>query len=94
MSGSFQKGGCDSVVVRMLWISDVTLLVFDAVVSLYSSLIFPLSFFLSQDNETLYLVAMLDPDTPSFRNPHCRHWVHFIFGNVKVSLIPYKKTKP
>ena len=33
MSGSFQKGGFDSVVVRMLCISDVTLLVFDAVVS-------------------------------------------------------------
>ena len=34
----------------------------------------------------MYLVAMLDPDTPSFDNPLCRHWVHFIFGNVKVGL--------
>ena len=34
----------------------------------------------------MYLVAMLDPDTPSFHNPLCRHWVHYIFGNVKVSL--------
>ncbi|XP_029188443.2 protein D3-like isoform X1 [Acropora millepora] len=37
----------------------------------------------SQNNESLYLVAMLDPDTPSFLSPLCRHWVHFIFGNVK-----------
>ena len=39
-----------------------------------------------QNNESLYLVAMLDPDTPSFLSPLCRHWVHFIFGNVKASL--------
>ncbi|CAH3033825.1 unnamed protein product [Porites lobata] len=47
----------------------------------------------SQDNETLYLVAMLDPDTPSFRNPHCRHWVHFIFGNVKGKYLAYGKIR-
>lgn len=48
-------------------------------------------FFSFQDNETMYLVAMLDPDTPSFTNPLCRHWVHFIFGNVKVSEVSYIK---
>jgi len=47
----------------------------------------------SQDNETMYLVAMLDPDTPSFHNPLCRHWVHYIFGNVKGKYLAYGKIR-
>lgn len=55
------------------------------------SFFYPAPVFYFQHNETMYLVAMLDPDTPSFTNPLCRHWVHFIFGNVKVSKVSYIK---
>ncbi|KAF5288617.1 hypothetical protein FQR65_LT11988 [Abscondita terminalis] len=42
----------------------------------------PVVFWNTEDDESLFLLAMVDPDAPSRENPKSREWHHWLVGNI------------